>query len=74
MTDLLVRALPKEDAVLIAAQAAKRGISQAEYVRQIIHEAVRRERRPLRELAGGFDGMWPEMWTHLAELDAEWDE
>jgi len=73
--DILVRAIPADDAARIAANAARRGISQAEYLRGLIHEGVRRDRRPLSELAGSGTGMFPEdMWAHLADLDAEWDE
>ena len=75
MTDILVRAIPAADAALIAANAERKGISQVEYLRQVIHDGLRRDRIPLRELAGSCTGMFPDdMWAFLDRLDAEWDE
>ncbi len=72
MTDILVRAAPQEDAVRIAAKAARAGVSQAEYLRRLIHEDAARAAVPLASFAGSATGMFPA--DILDTLDAEWTE
>lgn len=71
MADILVRSIPAADAVVLAANAARGGISQAEYLRRLIHEdVIHRKNRPLTKIAGSASGLFPA--GILAELDQEW--
>ncbi|RNI21170.1 antitoxin [Flexivirga caeni] len=72
MADRLVRAVPEEDDLLIAAKAARAGVSQTEYLRRLIHEDVARTSIPLASVAGSATGLFPD--GVLDVLDAEWDE
>ena len=71
MADILLRSIPEEDAVRIAANAARAGVSQAQYLRAVIHEAAGRDAVPLDHLAGSATGQFPE--RILVELDEEWE-
>lgn len=70
VADILVRAVPESDAVRIAANAARAGLSQSEYLRRLIHEEAQRKTVPLASLAGTATGLFPT--GILAELDEEW--
>lgn len=70
MADILVRSIPAADAARIAANAARAGLSQSQYLRQVIHEAAQREAPPLASLAGTATGAFPA--GILDELDEEW--
>lgn len=71
MADILVRSIPDADAARIAAHAKRAGVSQSEYLRRLIHEAVtRHEAVPLSELAGAATGLFPD--GILEALDREW--
>lgn len=73
MADILVRSIPESDAVVLAAAAARHGISQSEYLRRLIHDDVsKRGERPLRQLAGTATGLFPA--GVLDELDKEWSD
>lgn len=72
MGDILVRGVPEADAVRIAADAARAGLSQSEYLRRLIHQAAERPARPLASIAGSATGLFPA--DILERLDAEWAE
>ncbi|MBN8881128.1 MAG: hypothetical protein J0H73_02295 [Salana multivorans] len=72
IVDILVRAVPDGDAARIAAGAARLGISQSEYLRRLLHDAVRTAPTPREDLAGSATGMFPP--NVLDDLDAEWAE
>lgn len=71
MADILVRAIPEADAVRIAANAARAGLSQSQYLRHIIHEVAAADAQPLSAIAGSATGQFPN--GILDDLDAEWD-